>query len=93
MKTKSLFIVATLLLLASCGGGYNPPDRPTTNPNTGENPNSGATNKQPHAEFSYQLQHPLKVVFKDISFKTDKDKINLEERIKKLSPETEINIL
>ena len=30
---------------------------------------------------------------KDISFKTDKDKINLEERIKKLSPETEINIL
>ena len=37
--------------------------------------------------------NPLKVVFKDISFKTDKDKINLEERIKKLSPETEINIL
>ena len=36
---------------------------------------------------------PLKVVFKDSSFKTDKDKINLEERIKKLSPETEINIL
>jgi adenine-specific DNA-methyltransferase len=36
---------------------------------------------------------PLKVVFKDISFKTDKDKINLEERIKKNSPETEINIL
>src|SRR5574344_150038 len=37
--------------------------------------------------------NPMKVVFKDISFKTDKDKINLEERIKKLSPETEINIL
>ena len=37
--------------------------------------------------------NPLKVVFKDISFKTDKDKINLEERIKKLSPETEISIL
>ena len=36
---------------------------------------------------------PLKVVFKDSSFKTDKDKINLEERIKKLSVETEINIL
>ena len=35
----------------------------------------------------------MKVVFKDISFKTDKDKINLEERIKKLSPETEISIL
>ena len=28
-----------------------------------------------------------------VSFKSDKDKINLEERIKKLSPETEINIL
>ena len=37
--------------------------------------------------------NPLRVVFKDISFKTDKDKINLEERIKKISPETEINIL
>ena len=37
--------------------------------------------------------NPLKVVFKDISFKSDKDKINLEEKIKKLSPETEISIL
>jgi adenine-specific DNA-methyltransferase len=37
--------------------------------------------------------NPLKVVFKDVSFKTDKDKINLEERIRKLSPNTEINIL
>ena len=37
--------------------------------------------------------NPLKMVFKDISFKTDKDKINLEERIKKLSPDTEISIL
>ena len=37
--------------------------------------------------------NPMKVVFKDISFKTDKDKINLEERIKKISPETEISIL
>lgn len=36
---------------------------------------------------------PLKVVFKDASFKTDKDKINLEERIKKLSADTEISIL
>lgn len=36
---------------------------------------------------------PLKVVFKDSSFKTDKDKINLEEKIKKLSHDTEINIL
>ena len=37
--------------------------------------------------------NPMRVVFKDVSFKTDKDKINLEERIKKLSPETEISIL
>ena len=37
--------------------------------------------------------NPLKVVFKDSSFKNDNDKINLEEKLKKLSPETEINIL
>ena len=37
--------------------------------------------------------NPLKVVFRDSSFKTDNDKINVEERIKKLSPETEISIL
>lgn len=36
---------------------------------------------------------PLKVVFKDNSFKNDNDKINVEEKIKKLSPETELNIL
>ena len=36
---------------------------------------------------------PLKVVFKDSSFKSDNDKINLEEKFKKLSPETEISIL
>ena len=36
---------------------------------------------------------PLKVVFKDMSFRSDKDKINLEERIKKLSVDTEISIL
>ena len=37
--------------------------------------------------------NPLKVVFKDESFKTDNDKINLQERFKKLSPNTEISIL
>ena len=36
---------------------------------------------------------PLKVVFKDSSFKNDNNKINLEERIKKQSPDTELNIL
>ena len=29
----------------------------------------------------------------DVSFKTDKDKINLEEKIKKLSPDTEVSII
>ena len=37
--------------------------------------------------------NPMKVVFKDNSFKTDKDKINLEEKIKKLSPDTEVSVL
>ena len=37
--------------------------------------------------------NPLKVVFKDTSFRTDKDKINLEEKIKKLSPDTEVSVL
>lgn len=36
---------------------------------------------------------PLKVLFKDNSFKNDNDKINMEEKIKKLSSETELNIL
>ena len=36
---------------------------------------------------------PLKVVFKESSFRYDNDKINLKERSKKLSPETEISIL
>lgn len=36
---------------------------------------------------------PLKVVFRDSSFKTDNDKINLEEKFKKLSPDTKISIL
>ena len=36
---------------------------------------------------------PMKVVFRDSSFRTDKDKINIEEKIKKLSPETEISII
>ena len=36
---------------------------------------------------------PLKVVFKENSFKYDNQKINLQERFKKLSPDTEISIL
>lgn len=36
---------------------------------------------------------PLMAVFRDDSFKADSDKINLEERFKKLSPNTKISIL
>ena len=36
---------------------------------------------------------PLKVVFRESSFSNDSDKINSYERIKKLSPETEINVI
>ncbi len=36
---------------------------------------------------------PLKVVFKDGSFKDDKDKINLRERFKNLSPETIVTVI
>lgn len=37
--------------------------------------------------------NPLKIVFKESSFKTDSDKINVFERIKKLSSETEVCVL
>lgn len=36
---------------------------------------------------------PLKVVFKDASFKDDKDRINVEERFKRLSPETKVMVI
>jgi adenine-specific DNA-methyltransferase len=36
---------------------------------------------------------PLKVAFKDAGFKDDKDRINVEERFKRLSPETRITVL
>ena len=36
---------------------------------------------------------PLKIVFKESSFKTDSDKINTFERIKKLSSDTEVNVI
>lgn len=36
---------------------------------------------------------PLKVVFRESSFNNDSEKINAYERIKKLSPETEISII
>ena len=36
---------------------------------------------------------PLKVVFRESSFNNDSKKINAYERIKKLSPETEVNVM
>lgn len=36
---------------------------------------------------------PLKIVFRESSFKNDSDKINTYERIKKICPETEVNII
>ena len=36
---------------------------------------------------------PLKVVFKDASFKNDSDRMNVETRMKRLSPETAITVL
>ncbi len=36
---------------------------------------------------------PLKVVFKDASFKDDKDRINVEERFKRLSSETKVTVI
>ena len=37
--------------------------------------------------------NPLKIVFKENSFKTDSDKINIFERIKKISNDTEISVI
>ncbi len=36
---------------------------------------------------------PFKVVFKDAGFKDDKDRINLEERFKRFSPETKVTVI
>ena len=36
---------------------------------------------------------PFKVVFKDASFKDDKDRINVEERFKRLSPEAKVTVI
>jgi adenine-specific DNA-methyltransferase len=36
---------------------------------------------------------PLKVVFRDACFIDDKDRINVEERFKRLSPETKVTVI
>ena len=37
--------------------------------------------------------NPLRIVFKESAFKYDNDKINLQERIRKISPDTDVSIL
>ncbi len=65
MKTKVLTIIASLLLLVSCGGGYNPPDTPGGDNNK---PGSGTeTTKKPEAYFIYETYHPLSVYFQNKS--------------------------
>jgi len=36
---------------------------------------------------------PLKVVFRDSSFSDDKDRINVETRMKRLSPDTMVSVI
>ena len=63
---KIITIAVALLLLASCGGGYNPPSNPGNTPNTG---NSGGTSNttKPVASFSYETTHPFYVHFTNTS--------------------------
>lgn len=53
---KIVITISILLYLCSCSN-YNTQDSPI--------------NKQPHAEFSYKVQHPLKVVFTNLSYDYD----------------------
>lgn len=46
---KILSVLTVLLVLASCGGGYNPP--------------TITDGISPEADFSYEIKHPLKVSF------------------------------
>lgn len=65
---KFLSVAVLIALLASCGGGYNPPNQPgvSTKPGIGTETNtgtSGGQKKSPAAMFSYKTQHPFKVFF------------------------------
>lgn len=70
---KIITIAVALLLLASCGGGYNPPSNPGQTPNTPNSGNTGgnsggtSTTTNPVASFSYETTHPFYAHFKNTS--------------------------
>lgn len=58
---KIITIAVALLLLASCGGGYNPPSNP------GQNPGGNLGTKSPVASFYYETTHPFYAHFTNTS--------------------------
>jgi adenine-specific DNA-methyltransferase len=36
---------------------------------------------------------PIKIVFCDLSFKSDEDRINVENKVRRVSPETKISVI
>lgn len=65
---KILSVLSILIILASCGVGYNPPERPTTNPGTSSNNGTSETQTaNPVAGFSYITSHPFYVHFTNTS--------------------------
>lgn len=69
---KILSITVLIALLASCGGGYNPPVNPGSNGSgSGSGNNSGSSSGtnviQPTANFSFKTYHPFIVSFQNTS--------------------------
>lgn len=65
---KILSVLSVMLILASCGGGYNPP----YDPGVGNDNNSGSGSvSSPVASFEYEIDHPLTVYFYNTSKKAD----------------------
>lgn len=66
MKTRLFSILIVFLLLASCGGGYNPPVNP--NGGNGGNEDDGRVEAGfATAGFSYETSHPFYVTFNNTS--------------------------